>query len=74
MNVLRATMRSLDMTEDYMRFRAMNVEQPLPVREDFVTRTIRSRELARVNNNLIDLLKEHKKKFTFTGLLKQLVV
>lgn len=71
--MLRASMHAMDSTEDYLRFQAMNEEVDMPVKEAFIERIKRTRELAVVNQKAKELWPK-KKQFDFHDLLAQLVV
>lgn len=74
MEITRASIHSLDMTEDYLLFQAMLEEEPMPIMENYVMKTLKARTLARVNQHLFSMLKAYRKPpVTFTGLLKHLV-
>mgnify|MGYP003475153535 CR=1 FL=1 len=71
---LPATMHAMDVTEDYLLFQAMLVEDPLPLQEEYLEKVKRTREVSSVNLRAANLWRSAKKHWSFRDLLAQITV
>lgn len=67
-----ASMGAMDATEDYLHFRALNEEIDVPVKEAYIERIKRTRELAIVNKHAQDLWGH--KKWSLSNFLQEYLV
>lgn len=71
---LPATVHAMDVTEDYLLFQAMLVEDPLPLQEEYLEKVKRTREVSSVNLRAANLWRSAKKHWSFRDLLAQITV